>query len=185
VVVLFKLPDVPVIVTVAVPVAAVTLAVKVSVLLLVAGLGLNAAVTPLGKPDAERVTLPLKPFDGVMLIVLVPWLPCVMVKLLGLADSVKFGAGVTVRLIVVVLFKLPDVPVIVTVPVAAVALAVRVSVLLLVAGLGLNAAVTPLGKPDAERVTLPLKPFDGVMLIVLVPWLPCVMVKLLGLADSV
>ena len=50
----------------------------------------------------------------------------------------------------------------------------RVSVLLLVAGLGLNAAVTPLGKPDAERVTLPLKPFDGVMLIVLVPWLPCV-----------
>src|ERR1019366_6476344 len=126
--------------------------------------------TPLGRPDAERVTLPLKPFDGVMLIVLVPWLPCVMVKLLGLADSVKLGAGVTVRLIVVVLFKLPDVPVIVTVavPVAAVTLAVRVSVLLLVAGLGLNAAVTPLGRPDAKRVTLPLKPFDGVMLIVLV-----------------
>ncbi len=186
-VVCVKLPDVPVIVTVAVPVAAVTLAVRVSVLLLVAGLGLNAAVTPLGKPDAERVTLPLKPFDGVMLIVLVPWLPCVMVKLLGLADSVKFGAGVTVRLIVVVCVKLPDVPVIVTVavPVAAVTLAVRVSVLLLVAGLGLNAAVTPPGKPDAERVTLPLKPFDGVMLIVLVPWLPCVMLKLLGLADSV
>ena len=82
-VVLFKLPDVPVIVTVAVPVAAVTLAVRVSVLLLVAGLGLNAAVTPLGKPDAERVTLPLKPFDGVMLIVLVPWLPCTMLTLLG------------------------------------------------------------------------------------------------------
>ncbi len=101
-VVLFKLPDVPVIVTVAVPVAAVTLAVRVSVLLLVAGSGLNAAVTPLGKPDVERVTLPLKPFDGVMLIVLVPWLPCTMLTLLGLADSVKFGAGVTVRLIVVV-----------------------------------------------------------------------------------
>jgi hypothetical protein len=43
-------------------------------------------------------------------------------------------------------------------PVAAVALAVRVSVLPLVAGLGLNAAVMPLGKPVAERVTLPLKP---------------------------
>ncbi len=67
-----SVPDVPVIVTVTVPVAAVALAVKVSVLLLVAGLGLNAAVTPLGKPDAERVTLPLKPFDGVMVIVLVP-----------------------------------------------------------------------------------------------------------------
>jgi hypothetical protein len=72
---------------------------------------------------------------------------------------------------VVVSVRLPDVPVIVSVavPVAAVALAVNVSVLLLVAGLGLNAAVTPLGKPDAERVTLPLKPFAGVMLIALAP----------------
>ena len=86
----------------------------------------------------------------------------------------KLGAGVTVRLIVVVSVKLPDVPVIVTVavPVAAVALAVKVSVLVDVAGFGLNAAVTPLGKPDAVRVTFPLKPFDGVMVIVLVPWLP-------------
>ena len=97
-VVLFKLPDVPVIVTVAVPVAAVTLAVRVSVLLLVAGLGLNAAVTPLGKPDAERVTLPLKPFDGVMLIVLVPWLPCAMATLLGLAVSVKPAGQLFTRL---------------------------------------------------------------------------------------
>jgi len=71
VVVRVRLPDVPVIVTVAVPVAAVAPAVKVSVLV-VAGLGLNAAVTPLGKPDAEKVTLPLKPFAGVMVIVLVP-----------------------------------------------------------------------------------------------------------------
>jgi len=94
-----------------------------------------------------------------------------MLRLPGLAESVKLGAGVTVRLIVVVSVKLPDVPVIVTtaVPVAAVALAVRVSVLLAVAGLGLNAAVTPLGKPDAERLTFPLKPFEGVMAIVLVP----------------
>ena len=77
----------------------------------------------------------------------------------------------TVRLSVVVFVSVPDVPVIVTVtvPVPAVALAVKVSVLLLVAGLGLNSAVTPLGKPDAERVTLPLKPFDGLMVIVLVP----------------
>ena len=97
-VVCVKLPDVPVIVTVAVPVAAVTLAVRVSVLLLVAGLGLNAAVTPLGKPDAERVTLPLKPFDGVMLIVLVPWLPCAMATLLGLAVSVKPAGQLFTRL---------------------------------------------------------------------------------------
>src|ERR1017187_6146568 len=185
VVVLFKLPDVPVIVTVAVPVAAVTLAVRVSVLLLVAGLGLNAAVTPLGRPDAERVTLPLKPFDGVMLIVLVPWLPCVMVTAFGEAERLKVFRVFTERLSTVVFVSVPDVPVIVTVtvPVAAVALAVKVSVLVDVAGFGLNAAVTPLGRPDAERVRLPLKPFDGVMLIVLVPWLPCAMVTAFGEAE--
>ena len=91
-----------------------------------------------------------------------------MVTAFGEAERLKLC---TERLSVVVFVRVPDVPVIVTVtvPVAAVALAVRVSVLLLVAGLGLNAAVTPLGKPDAERVTLPLKPFNGVMVIVLVP----------------
>jgi hypothetical protein len=66
-----RLPDVPVIVTVAVPVAAVELAVRVRVLLLEAGSGLNAAVTPLGSPDAESVTLPAKPFNGVIVIALV------------------------------------------------------------------------------------------------------------------
>ena len=91
-----------------------------------------------------------------------------MVTAFGEAERLKLC---TVRLSVVVSVRVPDVPVIVTVavPVAVVALAVRVSVLLLVAGLGLNAAVTPLGKPVAERVTLPLKPFNGVMVIVLVP----------------
>jgi len=76
-----------------------------------------------------------------------------------------------VRLIAVVCVKLPDVPVMVTatVPVAAVALAVKVRALLVVAGFGLNAVVTPLGKPEADSVTLPLKPFEGVMAIVLVP----------------
>jgi hypothetical protein len=189
VVVCVKLPEVPVMLTVVgPPVVAVAPAVKVSVLLLVAGLGLNAAVTPLGKPDAERVTLPLKPFDGVMLIVLVPWLPCVMVIAFGEAEIVKLCArDFTVRLRVAVFVSVPEVPVIVTVtvPVAAVALAFKVSVLLLVAGLGLNAAVTPLGKPDAERVMLPLKPFDKMMVIVLVPWLPCAMVTPLGLAVRV
>jgi putative ubiquitin-RnfH superfamily antitoxin RatB of RatAB toxin-antitoxin module len=171
VVVFVSVPEVPVIVTVPVPVAAVALAVKVSVLLPVAGLGLNAAVTPFGKPDAESVTLPLKPFDGVMAIALVPWLLCVTVSAFGEAARLKFGKALTVRLSVVVFVSMPDEPVIVTVtvPVAAVALAVKVSVLLLVAGLELNAAVTPFGKPDAESVTLPLKPFDGVMLIALVP----------------
>ncbi len=94
-----------------------------------------------------------------------------MLTELGLTAMVKLGAGVTVRLIVVVLLKLPAVPVtvIVAVPVAAVVLAVKVSVLVVVAGFGVNTAVTPLGKPDAENVTLPLKPFAGVIVTVLVP----------------
>jgi hypothetical protein len=81
-----KLPEVPVIVTVDVPVVAVPLAVSVNVLVEVAGFALNDAVTPLGKPDAEKVTPPLKPFCGVTVIVLVPALPCVIVKLLGDAE---------------------------------------------------------------------------------------------------
>ncbi len=72
---------------------------------------------------------------------------------------------------VVVLLKLPDVPVTVTVavPVVAVVLAVKVSVLVEVAGFGVNTAVTPLGKPDAVNVTLPAKPFAGAIATVLVP----------------
>ncbi len=57
-----KLPDVPVMVTVTVPVVAVSLAVRVNVLVLVVLLGLNDAVTPLGRPDADKLTVPLKPF---------------------------------------------------------------------------------------------------------------------------
>ena len=78
-----KLPDVPVIVTVTVPVVAVLLAVSVSVLAAVVLFGLNVAVTPPGWPEADKLTLPLKPFCGVTVIVLAPLVPCVTVKLLG------------------------------------------------------------------------------------------------------
>lgn len=94
--VLVKLPDVPVIVTVDVPVVAVALAVRVSVLVLVPGFGLNAAVTPVGNPDAENVTSESKPFNGVIVIMLVPELACRTVRLSGLAERVNAGACVTV-----------------------------------------------------------------------------------------
>ena len=45
-----------------VPVVARLLAVSVKELVVVVEAGLKAAVTPLGKPDADRVTLPVKPF---------------------------------------------------------------------------------------------------------------------------
>jgi hypothetical protein len=187
VVVSVKLPDVPVTVTVDVPVVAVELAVRVNVLEDVAGLGLNAAVTPLGKPEAENVTLPLKPLAGVIVIVLVPALPCRTLKLLGFAVNEKVGAAFTVRPMVAVCVRVPEVPVTVTVaaPVVAVALAVRVSVLDEAVGFGLKAAVTPVGSPDADKVTFPLKPLTGVTVIVLVLLLPCTTATLLGLAANV
>jgi hypothetical protein len=74
-----KLPDIPVIVTGNVPMVAVLLAVNVNVLVV----ELNDALTPLGRPDADKMTPPLKPFCGVTVIVLVPPDPCAMLKLLG------------------------------------------------------------------------------------------------------
>jgi len=77
----------------------------------------------------------------------------------------------TLRLIVVVWLKLPDAPcmVIVKVPVLALLLAVSVRTLVFVVGFVANAAVTPVGSPVAESVTLPVKPFVGLTVIVLVP----------------
>ena len=61
-------PEVPVMTTVVVPVAAVLLAVRVRVL--VVGLvEVNEAVTPLGRPEAARLTLPVKPPVGFTVIV--------------------------------------------------------------------------------------------------------------------
>ena len=87
-VVLIKLPEVPVIVTATVPVAAVLLAVNVNVLVLAVLLGLKDAVTPLGRPDADKLTLPVKPFCGVTVMVLAPLAPCTIVKLFGDAERV-------------------------------------------------------------------------------------------------
>lgn len=88
VVVLVSVPEVPVIVTVAVPVVAVLVAASVKVLVLVVLAGLNEGVTPLGRPEADKATLPLKPFCGVTMMVLEPLDPCVIVKLVGDAESV-------------------------------------------------------------------------------------------------
>jgi hypothetical protein len=183
-VVLVRLPAVPVMVMVTVPVVAVLLAESVNVLVLP---GLKDAVTPLGRPEADRATLPLKPMSGLTVTVLVPLEPCVTVKVLGEAESVKVGGGFTVSETVVAFVKLPALPVMVTltIPVAAVVVAVRVNVLVLGVAPGLNEAVTPAGRPEADRLTLLLKPFCGVTVIVLAPLAPSTMVKLFGDADSV
>src|ERR1700674_3505308 len=97
-------PDTPVMVTVAAPVVAEEEAVSVSVELAVpfaggvTGLVENAAVTPLGKPVALSVVAELNPFRLVIVIVLVPFEPCVMVRELGAAAIEKSGVAVPPQL---------------------------------------------------------------------------------------
>ena len=171
-----KLPEVPLMVTVTVPVVAVLFAASVMVLLVDVGFVLNVAVTPVGSIPLESITLPLKPLCGVTETVVVPLPPCTMLTLFGETDSVKLGGATafTVRETVVVAVSVPEVPVTVTVagPVVAELVAVNVSALLPVAGLALKTAATPFGSTDVLKVTLPPNPFCGVMLIVLVPLAP-------------
>jgi hypothetical protein len=103
-----------------------------------------------------------------------------METLAGDALKVKSGvaAEVTVKLIVAVCVTPAPVAVTVTVavPVAAVLLAVRVSVELPLPGAaieaGLKLAVTPAGKPEADKETAALNPPLTTVEIVLLPELP-------------
>lgn len=181
VVLAFREPELPVMVTIAVPTVAVLLAVSVSRLVAVVGLVANPAVTPLGRPEAESVTLPVKPFKSVTVIVLGALRPSAIDIAGADGASVKPDVGftLTVTAMVVDAVRAPEVPVTVTVaaPVVAVLLAVSVSTLLPVAGLVPKAALTPLGRPDAARVTLPVKPPKSVTVIVPVALLPCVIAR--------
>jgi hypothetical protein len=163
-------------VTVDEPAVAVLLAVSVSTLELADDAGLNEAVTPLGSPVAVNATLPVNPPVSVTVTVSVPLLPCLMVIEAGEAVSVKPDTCllVTVSAMVVLAVVLPEVPVMVTVdePTVAVLLAVNVTTLEPVVGLVANAAVTPVGKPDAARVTLPVNPPASVTVMVSVAVLP-------------
>lgn len=87
--VLVKPREEPVTVTTTVPVAAVALAVRVSELVVVVLLGVNEAVTPLGRPEADRLMVPLKPPWRATVIVLVPLEPCGTVNPVGAAEMVK------------------------------------------------------------------------------------------------
>ena len=113
VVVCVSVPETPVMVTVRVPVVAELLAVNVSVLVPVAGFGLKAAVTPFPNPETDKVTLPVNPFVGVTLMVVVPWDDRVIVRLVGEAESVKLPANtpVTVSVTVAVCVMPPPEPV--------------------------------------------------------------------------
>jgi hypothetical protein len=185
VVVSVRLPDLPVIVIVEVPVAAELATAKVAVLLPDVTAP-KVAVTPVGRPDAVSATLPLKLEISVMAMLLVPLAPGLMLKLAGVTASVKLGGGLTVSAMVALLVKVPEVPVMVTVdvPAAAVLAALRVRVLLPDA-IAPNVAVTPVGKPDAASATVPLKPEMSVMAMLPAPLVPGLMFRLAGVTASV
>jgi len=86
VVVWVKVPETPVMVTVAKPSVAVLEAVRVSVLVVVALAGLKDAVTPVGRPLAERATDPLKLLSGVIVMVPVVAPPWTAVTAVGAAE---------------------------------------------------------------------------------------------------
>ena len=163
-----RVPEVPVMVTVAEPVAAALLAVTVRPVDPVVGFVAKVAVTPLGKPVAARVTLPVKAFAPVTLTVSMALPPGVREMVFAVGASVKLGAGLTVSAIVVEAVMVPEVPVIVSVtaPVVAVVLAIKVRPLEPPVGFVANIMVTPLGKPVTARLTLPVKPLTPATLMV-------------------
>ena len=90
--------------------AAVLLAVRVNTLVVDVLLGLKDAVTPAGRPDTDKLTLPVKPFSGVTVTVLVPLAPWIIVTLLGEAESEKFGpkAGQLFTRLVALTLPIPE-----------------------------------------------------------------------------
>jgi hypothetical protein len=135
---------------------------------------LLAAIGVLAQP---RSTKPVNPLAGVTVIgtVFPVVAPAGILSVELLPPTTKVGPAFTVSATVVVAVSEPEVPVIVTVtgpPTVAVPVAVSVNTLDPVAGFVPNDAVTPLGKPLAERVTLPEKPFAGVTVMVSVLLLP-------------
>jgi hypothetical protein len=174
VILLVRVPDVPVTVMVEAPGAVELVVFKVRVLDAVALAALKDAVTPEGNPEAAKVTLPLKPFWALIAIALVAELPCAMLKVAGVAVRLNDGGPVIVSASLAVLVKLPDVPVIVivAVPTAAELAAISVKVLVVVALTGLNDAVTPVGNPETLRFTALEKPCCAPTVMVLVPVAP-------------
>ena len=150
-------------------------------------LGLNEHVAPVGHPVAPSDTDPVNPFTAVTLMLDVPLCPWFTETLVGFALIVKSGAGaVTVTLTPVEWLNVPLVPVTLTVYVPpGVELVVATVNVELDPGfteLGLNEHVAPVGHPVALSATEPLNPFAAVTLIVDVPFWPCVIETLVGLA---
>lgn len=140
--------------------------------------GRKLAVTPVGSPDAVRVTTPVKLLSGIILAVKLVPVPACVVWELGVADIAKSGVrtgAVTVTVTAPLWVSVPLVPVTVSVYVPATTAAFvemfRVQLPEVVMDPGAQLASIPVGSPLAAMLTAPVNPFTGATLIVtLVLW---------------
>ncbi len=141
--------------------------------------GLNAAVVPVGKPDAVSAMADLKPPATAVVIVLVPFAPSETVSKGVPAEIVKLAGAVTFRVTEEVCVTPPPLAVIVIgyEPVATVEATVIVIVDDPEPGAaieaGLNPTVTPVGWPLAVSVIAELSPPETTVLTVELPVPPC------------
>lgn len=151
---LVRFPEVPVILTAARPVAAPAVAVRVRGIA-PEEMAPKEAVTPAGRPEAAMLILPLKPPRAATATEMFAAPPWSRFTLAVVDESVNEGAVTIVTAIGEEADRVPELPVTITVaePVTAAEVAVSVSVL------PVNDAVTPLGRPDTLRATVPVKPF--------------------------
>jgi hypothetical protein len=154
-------PEVPISLTVEFANFAVLPAVSVSRLVPVVGFGEKDALTPLGNPESERLTLPRNPYSGVTVTFAGVEVPDPRFTVSGPA---KVNAGATtsiVNVVFAVCAPLTPVTVNVLIPTGAESLAFKVSAAVPVTGFGEIEVVTPLGSPETARPTLPAKPYSG------------------------
>ena len=126
-------------------------------------------VMPAGQPDADRVTVELKPFAGMIDTVEVPVDPAIADAAVALIA--KLGAEPTVIAMVVLADRLPLVPLTVNMkdPGATLAPTPIVTTEDPFVGFVPKVPVMPAGHPDADKVTVALKPFTATTETVEVP----------------
>jgi hypothetical protein len=154
-------------------------------------LGLKDTVLVVPCPEADKVTVELKPPLAAVVMVTVPEERLAIVIEVGEAETVKPAVTplVTVSETVVLCVRPPPVPVIVMVyvPAEVVEATLKVAVELPDPGAaiedGLKLTVTPLGAPDAVSVTTESNPFDTVLVIVDAPLLPAATESEVGEAE--
>src|SRR5947207_33587 len=149
--------------------------------------GVTEPPAPLGVPDTARLIVPPVP-TTVVEMVLEALVPCTRLRLLGLAEIVKFGLGaVTVSCTVVGWVTDPSVPVTVKIGRASCrvrALMFRVALPPALMDVGVTEALAPLGVPDTARLIVPPVP-TSVVEMLLEPIVLCTRLRLLGLAEIV